>query len=143
MSILSSTSTGKNSVLDVYFFDKLGMIKCGGLSFKGRHKIPVLSEQNENLQVMYTLGAVFIYKNNENEFFYRGGTSSGSSQVKIFSRIDLLKMVKTDMEYVEQRLSKDEQDSSYILECYKKIYNNIKELIQGPENSLLSNVSYT
>ena len=51
MSILTSTSTGKNSVLDVYFFDKLGMIKCGGLSFRGRHRIPVLSEQNEKKQV--------------------------------------------------------------------------------------------
>ena len=129
MSILSSTSTGKNSVLDVYFFDKLGMIKCGGLSFKGRHKIPVLSEQNENLQVMYTLGAVFIYKNNENEFFYRGGTSSGSSQVKILSRNHLFEMIKTDMEYEEKVLSKTERTSSYTLECYKKIYHNIKKLI--------------
>ena len=129
MSILSSTSTGKNSVLDVYFFDKLGMIKCGGLSFKGRHKIPVLSEQNENLQVMYTLGAVFIYKNNENEFFYRGGTSSGSSQVKILSRNHLFEMIKTDIEYEEKVLSKTERTSSYTLECYKKIYHNIKELI--------------
>ena len=129
MSILTSTSTGKNSVLDIYFFDKLGMIKCGGLSFKGRHKIPVLSEQNENLQVMYTLGAVFIYKNNENEFFYRGGTSSGSSQVKILSRNHLFEMIKTDMEYEEKVLSKTERTSSYTLECYKKIYHNIKELI--------------
>ena len=129
MSILSSTSTGKNSVLNIYFFDKLGMIKCGGLSFKGRHKIPVLSEQNENLQVMYTLGAVFIYKNNENEFFYRGGTSSGSSQVKILSRNHLFEMIKTDMEYEEKVLSKTERTSSYTLECYKKIYHNIKELI--------------
>ena len=129
MSILSSTSTGKNSVLDVYFFDKLGLIKCGGLSFKGRHKIPVLSEQNENLQVMYTLGAVFIYKNNENEFFYRGGTSSGSSQVKILSRNHLFEMIKTDMEYEEKVLSKTERTSSYTLECYKKIYHNIKKLI--------------
>ena len=129
MSILTSTSTGKNSVLDVYFFDKLGMIKCGGLSFRGRHKIPVLSEQNENLQVMYTLGAVFIYRNNENEFFYRGGTSSGSSQVKILSRTHLFEMIKTDMEYEEKVLSKTERTSSYTLECYKKIYNNIKELI--------------
>ena len=129
MSILSSTSTGKNSVLNIYFFDKLGMIKCGGLSFKGRHKIPVLSEQNENLQVMYTLGAVFIYKNNENEFFYRGGTSSGSSQVKILSRNHLFEMIKTDMEYEEKVLSKTERTSSYTLECYKKIYHNIKKLI--------------
>ena len=129
MSILTSTSTGKNLVLDVYFFDKLGMIKCGGLSFKGRHKIPVLSEQNENLQVMYTLGAVFIYRNNENEFFYRGGTSSGSSQVKILSRNHLFEMIKTDMEYEEKVLSKTERTSSYTLECYKKIYHNIKKLI--------------
>ena len=129
MSILTSTSTGKNSVLDVYFFDKLGMIKCGGLSFRGRHKIPVLSEQNENLQVMYTLGAVFIYRNNENEFFYRGGTSSGSSQVKILSRNHLFEMIKTDMEYEEKVLSKTERTSSYTLECYKKIYHNIKKLI--------------
>ena len=129
MSILSSTSTGKNCVLDIYFFDKLGMIKCGGLSFKGRHKIPVLSEQNENLQVMYTLGAVFIYKNNENEFFYRGGTSSGSSQVKILSRNHLFEMIKTDMEYEEKVLSKTERTSSYTLECYEKIYHNIKKLI--------------
>ena len=129
MSILTSTSTGKNWVLDIYFFDKLGMIKCGGLSFKGRHKIPVLSEQNENLQVMYTLGAVFIYKNNENEFFYRGGTSSGSSQVKILSRNHLFEMIKTDMEYEEKVLSKTERTSSYTLECYKKIYHNIKKLI--------------
>ena len=129
MSILSSTSTGKNWILDVYFFDKLGMIKCGGLSFKGRHKIPVLSEQNENLQVMYTLGAVFIYKNNENEFFYRGGTSSGSSQVKILSRNHLFEMIKIDMEYEEKVLSKTERTSSYTLECYKKIYHNIKKLI--------------
>ena len=129
MSILTSTSTGKNSVLDVYFFDKLGMIKCGGLSFKGRHKIPVLSEQNENLQVMYTLGAVFIYKNNENEFFYRGGTSSGSSQVKILSRNHLFEMIKTDMEYEEKVLSKTERTSSYTLECYEKIYSRLKKLI--------------
>ena len=129
MSILSSTSTGKNWILDIYFFDKLGMIKCGGLSFKGRHKIPVLSEQNENLQVMYTLGAVFIYRNNENEFFYRGGTSSGSSQVKILSRNHLFEMIKTDMEYEEKVLSKTERTSSYTLECYKKIYHNIKKLI--------------
>ena len=129
MSILTSTSTGKNSVLDIYFFDKLGMIKCGGLSFKGRHNIPVLSEQNENLQVMYTLGAVFIYRNNENEFFYRGGTSSGSSQVKILSRNHLFEMIKTDMEYEEKVLSKTERTSSYTLECYKKIYNHLKKLI--------------
>ena len=129
MSILSSTSTGKNSVLNIYFFDKLGMIKCGGLSFKGRHKIPVLSEQNENLQVMYTLGAVFIYKNNENEFFYRGGTSSGSSQVKILSRNHLFEMIKTDMEYEEKVLSKTERTSSYTLECYEKIYCRLKKLI--------------
>ena len=129
MSILTSTSTGKNSVLDVYFFDKLGMIKCGGLSFRRRHKIPVLSEQNENLQVMYTLGAVFIYRNNENEFFYRGGTSSGSSQVKILSRNHLFEMIKTDMEYEEKVLSKTERTSSYTLECYEKIYNHLKKLI--------------
>ena len=129
MSILTSTSTGKNSVLDIYFFDKLGMIKCGGLSFKGRHKIPVLSEQNEQLQVMYTLGAVFIYRNNENEFFYRGGTSTGVSQVKILSRIHLLEMVKTDMEYEEKVLSKTERTSSYTLECYEKIYSRLKKLI--------------
>ena len=129
MSILTSTSTGKNSVLDIYFFDKLGMIKCGGLSFRGRHKIPVLSEQNENLQVMYTLGAVFIYRNNENEFFYRGGTSSGSSQVKILSRNHLFEMIKTDMEYEEKVLSKTERTSSYTLECYEKIYNHLKKLI--------------
>ena len=129
MSILTSTSTGKNSVLDIYFFDKLGMIKCGGLSFKGRHNIPVLSEQNENLQVLYTLGAVFIYRNNENEYFYRGGTSSGSSQVKILSRIHLLEMIKTDMEYEEKVLSKTERTSSYTLDCYEKIYNHLKKLI--------------
>ena len=129
MSILTSTSTGKNCVLDIYFFDKLGMIKCGGLSFKGRHKFPVLSEQNENLQVMYTLGAVFIYRNNENEFFYRGGTSSGSSQVKILSRNHLLEMVKTDMEYEEKVLLKTERTSSYTLDCYKKIYSRLKNLI--------------
>ena len=129
MSILTSTSTGKNSVLDIYFFDKLGMIKCGGLSFKGRHNIPVLSEQNENLQVLYTLGAVFIYRNNENEFFYRGGTSSGSSQVKILSRNHLFEMIKTDMEYEEKVLSKTERTSSYTLECYEKIYSRLKKLI--------------
>ena len=129
MSILSSTSTGKNCVLDVYFFDKLGMIKCGGLSFRGRHNIPVLSEQNENLQVMYTLGAVFIYRNNENEFFYRGGTSSGSSQVKILSRNHLFEMIKTDMEYEEKVLSKTERTSSYTLDCYEQIYSRLKKLI--------------
>ena len=129
MSILTSTSTGKNSVLDVYFFDQLGMIKCGGLSFRGRHRIPVLSEQNENLQVMYTVGAVFIYRNNENEFFYRGGTSSGSSQVKILSRNHLFEMIKTDMEYEEKVLSKTERTSSYTLECYEKIYSRLKKLI--------------
>ena len=131
MSILSSTSTGKNCVLDIYFFDKLGMIKCSGLSFK-RQNIPgiaVFAGQNEYLQAIYTLGAVFIYMNDKNEFFYRGGTSTGNSLVKILSRNHLLEMVKTDMEYEEQRLSKYEQDSSYILECYKKIYHNIKELI--------------
>ena len=129
MSILTSTSTGKNSVLDVYFFDKLGMIKYSGISFQERQKIPVLSEQNENLQVMYTLGAVFIYRNNENEYFYRGGKSTRDSQVKILSRNHLLEMIKTDMEYEEKVLSASERDASYILECYKKIYNNIKELI--------------
>ena len=131
MSILSSTSTGKNYVLDIYFFDKLGMIKCSGLSFK-RQNIPgiaVFAGPNEYLRAIYTLGAVFIYMNDKDEFFYRGGKSTGTSLVKIFSRIDLLKMIKTDIEYEEQRLSKDERDSSYILECYKKIYNNIKELI--------------
>ena len=126
MSILTSTSTGKNCVLDIYFFDKLGMIKCGGLSFKGRHNIPVLSEQNENLQVLYTLGAVFIYRNNENEFFYRG---SSNLQVKILSRIHLLEMIKTDMEYEEKVLSKTERTSSYTLECYEKIYSRLKKLI--------------
>ena len=126
MSILTSTSTGKNCVLDIYFFDKLGMIKCGGLSFKGRHNIPVLSEQNENLQVLYTLGAVFIYRNNENEFFYRG---SSNLQVKILSRNHLLEMIKTDMEYEEKVLSKTERTSSYTLECYEKIYSRLKKLI--------------
>ena len=126
MSILTSTLTGKNCVLDIYFFDKLGMIKCGGLSFKGRHKIPVLSEQNENLQVMYTLGAVFIYRNNENEFFYRG---SSNLQVKILSRNHLLEMIKNDMEYEEKVLSKTERTSSYTLECYEKIYSRLKKLI--------------
>ena len=129
MSILSSTSTGKNSVLNIYFFDKLGMIKCGGLSFRGRHQIPVLSEQNENLQVMYTLGAVFIYRNNENEYFYRGGKSTGDSQVKILSRTHLFNMVKTDKEYEEKVLSKTERTSSYTLECYEKIYSRLKKLI--------------
>lgn len=129
MSILTSTLTGKNCVLDIYFFDKLGMIKCGGLSFKGRHKIPVLSEQNENLQVMYTLGAVFIYRNNENEFFYRGGKSTRDSQVKILSRNHLLEMVKTDMKYEEKVLSETERTSSYTLECYEKIYSRLKKLI--------------
>ena len=126
MSILTSTSTGKNSVLDLYFFDKLGMIKCGGLSFKGRHKIPVLSEQNENLQLMYTLGAVFIYRNNENEFFYRG---SSNLQVKILSRNHLFEMIKTDMAYEEKVLSKTERTSSYTLDCYEKIYSRLKKLI--------------
>ena len=126
MSILTSTSTGKNSVLDIYFFDKLGMIKCGGLSFKGRHNIPVLSEQNENLQVLYTLGAVFIYRNNENEFFYRG---SSNLQVKILSRNHLLEMIKTDMAYEEKVISKTERTSSYTLECYEKIYSRLKKLI--------------
>ena len=126
MSILTSTSTGKNCILDIYFFDKLGMIKCGGLSFKGRHKIPVLSEQNEQLQVMYTLGAVFIYRNNENEFFYRG---SSNLQVKILSRNHLFEMIKTDMEYEEKVLSKTERTSSYTLECYEKIYSRLKKLI--------------
>ena len=129
MSILTSTSAGKNYFLDINFFDKLGMIKCGGLSFKGRHNIPVLSEQNENLQVLYTLGAVFIYRNNENEFFYRGGTSSGSSQVKILSRNHLFEMIKTDMEYEEKVLSKTERTSSYTLDCYEKIYSRLKKLI--------------
>ena len=126
MSILSSTSTGKNCILDIYFFDKLGMIKCGGLSFKGRHNIPVLSEQNENLQVLYTLGAVFIYRNNENEFFYRG---SSNLQVKILSRNHLLEMIKTDMAYEEKVISKTERTSSYTLECYEKIYSRLKKLI--------------
>ena len=129
MSILSSTSTGKNSVLNMYFFDKLGMIKCGGLSFQGKHQIPVLSEQNENLQVMYTLGAVFIYRNNENEYFYRGGKSTRDSQVKILSRNHLLEMIKTDMEYEEKVLSETERTSSYTLECYEKIYSRLKKLI--------------
>ena len=126
MSILTSTLTGKNCFLDIYFFDKLGMIKCGGLSFKGRHNIPVLSEQNENLQVLYTLGAVFIYRNNENEFFYRG---SSNLQVKILSRNHLFEMIKTDMEYEEKVLSKTERTSSYTLDCYEKIYSRLKKLI--------------
>ena len=126
MSILTSTSAGKNYFLDINFFDKLGMIKCGGLSFKGRHNIPVLSEQNENLQVLYTLGAVFIYRNNENEFFYRG---SSNLQVKILSRNHLLEMIKTDMAYEEKVLSKTERTSSYTLECYEKIYSRLKKLI--------------
>ena len=122
MSILTSTSTGKNSVLDVYFFDKLGMIKCSGERTFYRN-------QNEYFQGLYTLGAVFIYKNDENDFFYMGRKSTRGLKVKILSRTHLLEMVKTDMEYEEQRLSENEQDSSYILECYKKIYHNIKELI--------------
>lgn len=126
MSILTSTLTGKNCFLDIYFFDKLGMIKCGGLSFKGRHNIPVLSEQNENLQVLYTLGAVFIYRNNENEFFYRG---SSNLQVKILSRNHLFEMIKTDMEYEEKVLSETERTSSYTFECYEKIYSRLKKLI--------------
>ena len=131
MSILSSTSTGKNYVLDIYFFDKLGMIKCSGLSFK-RQNIPgiaVFAGPNEYLRAIYTLGAVFIYRNNENEYFYRGGTSSGSSQVKILSRNHLFEMIKTDMEYEEKVLSKTERTSSYTLECYEKIYNHLKKLI--------------
>ena len=122
MSILTSTSTGKNCVLDIYFFDKLGMIKCSGERTFYRN-------QNEYFQGLYTLGAVFIYKNDENDFFYMGRKSTRGLKVKILSRIHLLEMVKTDMEYEEQRLSENEQDSSYILECYKKIYHNIKELI--------------
>ena len=85
--------------------------------------------QNEYFQGLYTLGAVFIYKNDENDFFYMGRKSTKGLKVKILSRNHLLEMVKTDMEYEEQRLSENEQDSSYILECYKKIYHNIKELI--------------
>ena len=122
MSILTSTLTGKNCFLDIYFFDKLGMIKCSGERTFYRN-------QNEYFQGLYTLGAAFIYKNDENEFFYMGRKSTRGLKVKILSRTHLLEMVKTDMEYEEQRLLKDEQDSSYILECYKKIYHNIKELI--------------
>ena len=122
MSILTSTLTGKNRVLDIYFFDKLGMIKCSGERTFYRN-------QKEYFQGLYTLGAVFIYKNDENDFFYMGRKSTKGLKVKILSRIHLLEMVKTDMEYEEQRLSENEQDSSYILECYKKIYHNIKELI--------------
>lgn len=122
MSILTSTLTGKNNVLDIYFFDKLGMIKCSGERTFYRN-------QKEYFQGLYTLGAAFIYKNDENEFFYMGRKSTKGLKVKILSRNHLLEMVKTDIEYEEQRLSKDERDSSYILECYKKIYNNIKELI--------------
>ena len=120
MSILSSTSTGKNYVLDIYFFDKLGMIKCSDHSFKRK--------QNEYIQTLYTLGAAFIYMNDKNEFFYRGGKSSRGLIVKISSPAGLLNMVKTDMEFEKQHLS-SKQDYSYILECYKKIYHNIKELI--------------
>ena len=122
MSILSSTSTGKNYFLDINFFDKLGLIKCSGERTFYRN-------QNEYFQGLYTLGAVFIYKNDENDFFYMGRKSTKGLKVKILSRIHLLEMVKTDMEYEEQRLSENEQDSSYILECYKKIYHNIKKLI--------------
>ena len=122
MSILTSTLTGKNCVLDIYFFDKLGMIKCSGERTFYRN-------QKEYFQGLYTLGAAFIYKNDENEFFYMGRKSTKGLKVKILSRTHLLEMVKTDMEYEEQRLAKDEQDSSYIFECYKKIYHNIKELI--------------
>ena len=119
MSILTTTSTGKNSVLDIYFFDKLGLIKCSDHSFRRK--------QNEYVQTLYTLGTVFIYMNDKNEFFYRGGKSSRGLIVKIFSRADLLNMVKTDMEYEKQHLSK--QDYSYTLECYEKIYNRLKKLI--------------
>ena len=132
MSILTSTSTGKNSVLDIYFFDKLGMIKCGGLSFNKRQNIPgiaVFAGQNEYLQAIYTLGAVFIYMNDKNEFFYRGGKSTGDSLVKILSRNHLFEMIKTDMEYEEKVLSKTERTSSYTLDCYEKIYNRLKKLI--------------
>ena len=122
MSILTSTLTGKNCFLDINFFDKLGMIKCSGERTFYRN-------QNEYFQGLYTLGAAFIYKNDENEFFYMGRKSTRGLKVKILSRNHLLEMVKTDMEYEEQRLAKDEQDSSYILDCYKKIYHNIKELI--------------
>ena len=122
MSILTSTLTGKNCFLDIYFFDKLGMIKCSGERTFYRN-------QNEYFQGLYTLGAAFIYKNDENEFFYMGRKSTRGLKVKILSRSHLLEMVKTDMDYEEQRLSENEQDSSYILECYKKIYHNIKELI--------------
>ena len=119
MSILSSTSTGKNCVLDLYFFDKLGMIKCSDHSFKRK--------QNEYMQTLYTLGAVFIYRNNENEFFYRGGKSSRGLIVKISSPAGLLNMVKTDMEFEKQHVSK--QDYSYTLDCYEQIYNRLKKLI--------------
>lgn len=122
MSILTSASAGKNYFLDINFFDKLGLIKCSDHSFKRK--------QNEYFQGLYTLGAAFIYKNDENEFFYMGRKSTRGLKVKILSRNHLLEMVKTDMEYEEQRLSEEELDSSsYILECYKKIYHNIKELI--------------
>ena len=122
MSILTSTSAGKNYFLDINFFDKLGLIKCSGERTFYRN-------QKEYFQGLYTLGAAFIYKNDENEFFYMGRKSTRGLKVKILSRNHLLEMVKTDMEYEEQRLLKDEQDSSYILDCYKKIYHNIKELI--------------
>ena len=127
MSILTSTSTGKNSVLDVYFFDKLGMIKYSGISFQERQKIPVLPEQNKNLQIMYTLGAVFIYMNDENEFFYQNGEATNYEPVKILSRTHLLEMVKNDLENKEQYLERNLSTiSSYTLDCYKKIYNRLK-----------------
>ena len=61
MSILTSTSAGKNYFLDINFFDKLGMIKCSDHSFRRK--------QNEYVQTLYTLGTVFIYMNDKNEFF--------------------------------------------------------------------------
>ena len=85
MSILTSTSTGKNYFLDINFFDKLGLIKCSDHSFRRK--------QNEYVQTLYTLGTVFIYMNDKNEFFYRGGKSSRGLIVKIFSRSDLLPLM--------------------------------------------------
>ena len=79
------------------------------------------------MQTLYTLGNVFIYMNDKNEFFYRGGKSSHGLIVKIFSRADLLNMVKIDMEFAKQHLSS--KDYSYTIECYEKIYNRLKKLI--------------
>lgn len=134
MSILSSSNVGKNYILDFDFFDRLGLIDCGRSYFRSKENPAYEKMYNypyDYSRPLYTLGAVFIYTNVENEFFYQSGNHK---TVKILSRTNLLEMIKTDIEKEKQYLTERGQDlseisTSYILDCYEKIYKRLKELI--------------